>query len=168
MNPNRGYTGFVGRPSFFSRSSWRRLLTIAIAVLLLLPVGANPAQAVASPASGPSTAHVYLLRGVLNIFSLGLDDIAAKLRAQGVPVTVLPPGLRSPTKPRPDTGAASSRPSFWSAIPRERPRCPTCGGELQERGKQMRKLTTHGEQTVQLTRSYGYCPTCRVGFFLPG
>jgi hypothetical protein len=88
MNPNRGYTGFVGRPSCFSWSSWRGLQAIAIAVLLLLPVGANPAQAVASPASGPSTAHVYLLRGVLNIFSLGLDDIAAKLRAQGVPVTV--------------------------------------------------------------------------------
>ena len=88
MNPNRGYTGFVGRPSCFSWSSWRWLQAIAIAVLLLLPVGANPAQAVASPASGPSTAHVYLLRGVLNIFSLGLDDIAAKLRAQHVSVTV--------------------------------------------------------------------------------
>jgi len=88
MNLNRGYTGFAGRPSFFSRSSWRGLQAMAIAVLLLLPVGANPAQAVADPASGPSTAHVYLPRGVLNIFSLGLDDIAAKLRAQGVPVTV--------------------------------------------------------------------------------
>ena len=88
INPNRGYTGFVGLPSFFSRSSRRRLQAIAIAVLLLLPIGANPAQAVTGPASGPSTAHVYLLRGVLNIFSLGLDDIAAKLRAQGVPVTV--------------------------------------------------------------------------------
>jgi hypothetical protein len=88
MNPNRGYTVFVGRPSCFSLSSWRWLHAIAIAVLLLLPVGANPALAVARPASGPSTAHVYLLRGVLNIFSLGLDDIAAKLRAQGVPVTV--------------------------------------------------------------------------------
>jgi len=88
MKPNRGHTGFVGRPSLFSWPSWRWLQAIAIAVLLLLPVGANPAQAVASPASGPSTAHVYLLRGVLNIFSLGLDDIAAKLRAQGVPVTV--------------------------------------------------------------------------------
>ena len=88
MNPNRSYAGFVGRPSVFSRSSWCRLHAIAIAVLLLLPIGANPAHAVNGPASGPSTAHVYLLRGVLNIFSLGLDDIATKLRAQGVPVTV--------------------------------------------------------------------------------
>ena len=33
------------------------------------------------------TAHVYLLRGVLNIFSLGLDDIAARC-GEGIPVTV--------------------------------------------------------------------------------
>ena len=56
--------------------------------MLLLPIGANPVRAVTKPASGASTAHVYLLRGVLNIFSLGLDDVAAKLRAQGIPVTV--------------------------------------------------------------------------------
>jgi hypothetical protein len=43
--------------------------------------------------------------------------------------------------------------------------CPTCGGVLQARGKQVRKLTTTGEQTVRLERSYGYCPTCQVGFF---
>jgi hypothetical protein len=52
---------------------------------LLLPLAVRPASA--SPSS-TSTAHVYLLRGVLNIFSLGLDDIAEKLRAQGIPVTV--------------------------------------------------------------------------------
>ena len=88
MNPNRGCTGFVGRPSFLCRSSWRRLQAIAIAILLLFPIGINTARAVTQPASGASTAHVYLLRGVLNIFSLGLDDIALKLKAQGIPVTV--------------------------------------------------------------------------------
>ena len=31
---------------------------------------------------------MYLLRGVLNIFSLGLDEIAAKLQQQGINVTV--------------------------------------------------------------------------------
>ena len=77
MKPNRGDTGFFVRPSFLSRASWRRLQAIAIAFLLLLPVGVNPARAVTKPALGASTAHVYLLRGVLNIFSLGLDDIAA-------------------------------------------------------------------------------------------
>jgi hypothetical protein len=60
---------------------------MAIAVLLLLAIGASPTQA-RNSAPAASTAHVYLLRGVLNIFSLGLDDIAAQLRAQGIPVTV--------------------------------------------------------------------------------
>jgi len=88
MKLHRGDTGFFGRPSFLSRASWRRLQAIAIAFLLLLPFGVTPARAVTKPASGTSTAHVYLLRGVLNIFFLGLDDIAAKLQAQGIPVTV--------------------------------------------------------------------------------
>ena len=66
----------------------RPLQATAICLLLLLPLGVKTASANAAAASGASTAHVYLLRGVLNIFSLGLDDIAAKLRAQGIPVTV--------------------------------------------------------------------------------
>ena len=44
MKPYRDYTGFVGWPSFLGRASWCRLHAIAIAVLLLLPIGANPAQ----------------------------------------------------------------------------------------------------------------------------
>ncbi len=88
MKPYRSDTGFAGWPSFLHRASWRRLQTIAIAVLLLLPIGAGSALAMPNSTSAASTAHVYLLRGVLNIFSLGLDDIAAQLRAQGVPVTV--------------------------------------------------------------------------------
>jgi hypothetical protein len=47
-------------------------------------------------------------------------------------------------------------------------RCPTCGGVLHARGKQIRKLATTGKQTVRLERSYGSCPTCQVGFFPPG
>jgi hypothetical protein len=88
MKPYRGGTGFVGWPSFLRRASWPGLQTIAIAVLLLLPIGVEPALARNPPGPAASTAHVYLLRGVLNIFSLGLDDIAAQLRAQGIPVTV--------------------------------------------------------------------------------
>jgi hypothetical protein len=60
---------------------------MAVAALLLLATGATPTQARPS-AQAASTSHVYLLRGVLNIFSFGLDDIAAQLRAQGIPVTV--------------------------------------------------------------------------------
>jgi YgiT-type zinc finger domain-containing protein len=62
---------------------------------------------------------------------------------------------------------ASTAADVASTQAQERPRCPTCGGMLQERGKQVRKLVTYGEQSVQLTRSYGYCPTCGVGFFPP-
>jgi hypothetical protein len=68
-----------------------RWLSVGVLALsMLLPVGAGPVQAapVAPAATAVSTTHVYLLRGVLNIFSLGLDDIAAKLQAQGIPVTV--------------------------------------------------------------------------------
>ena len=46
----------------------------------------SPTAAKAAPS--PAETHVYLLRGVLNIFSLGLDQIAARLQAQGIPVTV--------------------------------------------------------------------------------
>ncbi|MDB5603922.1 MAG: hypothetical protein JWP25_822 [Bradyrhizobium sp.] len=56
-------------------------------LLLVLPLGAGTANAAPSAAAA-SGAHVYLLRGVLNIFSLGLDQIAAKLQQQGIPVTV--------------------------------------------------------------------------------
>ena len=88
MKPYRADTGIISWSPILGRGSWSRLYAIAIAALLLLPVGARPAQAQPNSASAASTAHVYLLRGVLNIFSLGLDDIAAQLRAQGIPVTV--------------------------------------------------------------------------------
>lgn len=67
---------------------WLRLLrrTAVALVLVALPVAASPGNATPSAAAG--TTHVYLLRGVLNIFSLGLDDIGARLQAQGFNVTV--------------------------------------------------------------------------------
>jgi hypothetical protein len=59
------------------------LRAAAIAVLLLgvLPLGAGAAPA--APA-----VHVYLVRGLFNIFSLGLDEIAAKLQQQGINATL--------------------------------------------------------------------------------
>jgi len=60
---------------------------------------------------------------------------------------------------------ASAAVEVGSRAADEPARCPTCGGMLQARGKHIRKLTTTGEQTVQLARSYGYCPICQVGFF---
>ena len=78
----------IGGLSALFRSRLRPLQALAIAVLLVVPsIGAGTANA-ATSAKAPPSAHVYLLRGVLNIFSLGLDDLADKLRAQGIPVTV--------------------------------------------------------------------------------
>jgi hypothetical protein len=57
------------------------LKVAAIAMLLFgLPINCGAAHA--------SNAHVYLVRGVLNIFSLGMDEIAGKLQQQGITATV--------------------------------------------------------------------------------
>ncbi|HLL27422.1 MAG TPA: hypothetical protein VKT73_07195 [Xanthobacteraceae bacterium] len=37
---------------------------------------------------GNGPAHAYVFRGLMNIFSLGMDDLAAKIQAQGVGATV--------------------------------------------------------------------------------
>ncbi|WP_027544689.1 hypothetical protein [Bradyrhizobium sp. WSM2254] len=62
----------------------------AMCLLLLSAVAMSPTTAKAAPTSqaAAATTHVYLLRGVLNIFSLGLDTIGSRLQAQGIPVTV--------------------------------------------------------------------------------
>ncbi len=57
----------------------------------------------------------------------------------------------------------------WSEIPEEeRPRCMACGKPLWARGKQTRWVQTNGGEAVKLTRMYGTCPACGVGFFPPG
>jgi RNase P subunit RPR2 len=56
----------------------------------------------------------------------------------------------------------------WREIPhQERPRCATCGTPLVARGDQRRWLQTNGGEAVKLTRTYGTCPQCGVGFFPP-
>jgi len=68
-------------PYSFSAPYLGWLKVAALAVLLFgLPINCGAAHA--------STAHVYLVRGVLNIFSLGMDEIAAKLQQQGIAATV--------------------------------------------------------------------------------
>ena len=52
-------------------------LTVGIAVAL----GANAAQP-------QPRAHVYLLRGLLNIFSLGMDSLSEELKGRDVDATV--------------------------------------------------------------------------------
>jgi hypothetical protein len=83
MKADGYFTALVGRLSTRCRGWLRPLQATAIALLLVLPFAGNPASA----APG-SDAHVYLLRGVLNIFSLGLDGIGARLEQQGINATV--------------------------------------------------------------------------------
>jgi hypothetical protein len=61
------------------------LLQAAVVAGLLL---AQPICAQTKLSSTRAHVHVYLLRGVLNVFSLGLDEIASKLEDQGIPATV--------------------------------------------------------------------------------
>ncbi|HLG80088.1 MAG TPA: hypothetical protein VKY22_03665 [Bradyrhizobium sp.] len=67
--------------------SRRGVLKAAALAMLLLAVSLAPRGAEAAQAM-PAGAHVYLMRGVLNIFSLGLDTMAARLQAQGIPASV--------------------------------------------------------------------------------
>jgi hypothetical protein len=82
MKPDGHDAGLVDRISTACRR-WSRTIATTLA-LLMAPIAGHPASA----ATAGSDTHVYLLRGVLNIFSLGLDDIAAKLQQQGINATV--------------------------------------------------------------------------------
>lgn len=82
----------------------RNLLGVsALALALVLTAGASvsaqdapAADSAAKPAAKSAakrtaqsgTGHVYLLRGLLNIFSLGMDDLAAKIQAKGISASV--------------------------------------------------------------------------------
>jgi hypothetical protein len=78
--------------------SWLLLPIVAATVALAAPVSAqttasterHAAKQKPSPkrASTLSNGHVYLLRGLMNIFSLGMDDLAAKIQAKGISASV--------------------------------------------------------------------------------
>jgi hypothetical protein len=60
----------------------RRLASIAALVaLMIVALGSSPSRA-------ESRAHVYLLRGLMNIFSLGMDSLSEELQKRGVYATV--------------------------------------------------------------------------------
>lgn len=51
----------------------------------------------------------------------------------------------------------------------ERPCCPTCGGQLQPRGHQRRRIRPARQRAaLTLDRSYAVCTTCGAGLFPPG
>jgi hypothetical protein len=66
-----------------------------------------------------------------------------------------------------DTALESQARDLLSGYDEKRVHCTICGRMLQDKGKQTRKLTAHRDKQVCLERSYGYCPTCQVGFFPP-
>ena len=45
--------------------------------------------------------------------------------------------------------------------------CAECGSRLESRGKKARKLKTHHNQEIRLSRAYGVCPKCGASFFPP-
>jgi hypothetical protein len=63
----------------------RRALAIACLAFVPLLAAAPPAtaQSVAAGMHQRPDTHVYLMRGLLGIFSLGMDDLATKLRTHG-------------------------------------------------------------------------------------
>ncbi len=63
---------------------WGLLTAVfAVAVGIMVAFGADPGAAQLHP-----RAHVYLLRGLLSIFSLGMDTLAEELKRRGVDATV--------------------------------------------------------------------------------
>ena len=103
------HEGFIDGLPNLSRRWLRQLRTMIVLFLLTLQIPISRGYA-ATPAA---ETHVYLLRGVLNIFSLGLDEVAAKLRQQGINATVanyLSWSSLAGSKPRPNTESPVKNP----------------------------------------------------------
>jgi thioesterase domain-containing protein len=74
----------------FAKTPSRNTLAGVALVLFALLFGtiAGATDADAASRSGRKPGHVYLFRGILNVFSLGMDQLAYKLQAAGVGATV--------------------------------------------------------------------------------
>ena len=71
----------MGRMTGRVKRSWRLSAIGLLVVGTVLAFGTNPSAA-------ESRAHVYLLRGLMNIFSLGMDTLSEQLNRRGVYATV--------------------------------------------------------------------------------
>lgn len=67
-----------------------------------------------------------------------------------------------------DAALASARADLTGGEKEERVVCPECGGEVEARGKRIRRLTSQANQVLNLARSYADCPQCEAGFFPSG
>jgi uncharacterized protein with PIN domain len=45
--------------------------------------------------------------------------------------------------------------------------CANCGGTLESSGRRVRRVKTHHNQEIKLSRAYGVCPKCGASFFPP-
>jgi hypothetical protein len=88
----RAREGLSGATRSGDISRIRLAFAVAIAVAsLTLTALPRPAYSAAKPASGTteaSHAHVYLMRGLLNIFSLGMDQLATEIQSHGISADV--------------------------------------------------------------------------------
>jgi hypothetical protein len=75
-----GQAGAASREEIM-RNWWRLRVIGVLTAGLMLVFGSSPSMAA-------PRAHVYLLRGLLNIFSLGMDTLAEELNRRGVYATV--------------------------------------------------------------------------------
>jgi len=75
---------------FSSPYRWRSCFAGLALASLVLPVMAAGAPAARDPEheAAASHAHVYLMRGLMNIFSLGMDQLAATIAQHGIAATV--------------------------------------------------------------------------------
>ena len=81
------YDGRTMRYRVLSLRSARWLIALKAAVVAIVLVG-QPLNANAVPATQAAETHVYLMRGLLNVFSLGMDQMAYRLQAQGINASV--------------------------------------------------------------------------------
>lgn len=61
----------------------RRVLTTLLSLAVLFFASLAP-SAISTSVAAPAKGQVYLLRGLANVFSLGMDDLGHKLRDQGI------------------------------------------------------------------------------------
>ena len=66
-----------------------------------------------------------------------------------------------------DVALASRAADLRERSGEERVGCPQCGHPLEHRGDEKRRLITHYNQTIELSRSYALCPICGTRVFPP-
>jgi hypothetical protein len=73
-----------------TRSVRRGLIAAALAIasLAFLPPGAQSATNSVQHESAVSRPHVYLMRGLMNIFSFGMDQLAGQIQRYGIATSV--------------------------------------------------------------------------------